>query len=381
MIPAMKDADKVREALQTGAPWSLTPMDMDLYRGLSGVLLFLVYYEKVTKSTRCADLILRVWFSLQEQMPVNGSQDRITDVGVFGGLGGWLYVLLHLISQPSDTTVGGIQPAVNSLLLPTIERIAHCVEKDEHYDIYSGASGAILALLNCYELTGLPQALQVAIKCGKHLIARAEVFENGIGWPIMKVNPPDKGFVHGVSGSAYALLKLFHFTEDNAFREAFEGTIRYERHLLADIFSGKQPINDISWCNGSTGIGLARLGMLEYQEDPQLYAELAILMESILTRQSFGSHCLCHGGLGLVDFLLQVKEKLIEVDLHHRIDHFIAVVLNSASEHGWVSGLPLPYRIDMIGFMEGISGIGFQLLRLVAPQQVPSPLIVAPPRL
>jgi lantibiotic modifying enzyme len=34
MIPAMKDADKVREALQTGAPWSLTPMDMDLYRGL-----------------------------------------------------------------------------------------------------------------------------------------------------------------------------------------------------------------------------------------------------------------------------------------------------------------------------------------------------------
>ncbi|MBV9021410.1 MAG: hypothetical protein JOZ71_11905, partial [Ktedonobacteraceae bacterium] len=54
-----------------------------------------------------------------------------------------------------------------------------------------------------------------------------------------------------------------------------------------------------------------------------------------------------------------------------------AMVLDSIDEHGWVPGVPL--GIETPGLMVGLAGIGYELLRLAAPQQVPSVLLLAPP--
>jgi lantibiotic modifying enzyme len=43
-----------------------------------------------------------------------------------------------------------------------------------------------------------------------------------------------------------------------------------------------------------------------------------------------------------------------------------------------VTGVPL--GVETPGFMVGLAGIGYQLLRLARPDEVPSALLLAPPR-
>jgi hypothetical protein len=46
-------------------------------------------------------------------------------------------------------------------------------------------------------------------------------------------------------------------------------------------------------------------------------------------------------------------------------------------EYGWVTGVPL--GVETPGLMTGLAGIGYELLRLAAPERVPSVLLLAPP--
>jgi lantibiotic modifying enzyme len=49
----------------------------------------------------------------------------------------------------------------------------------------------------------------------------------------------------------------------------------------------------------------------------------------------------------------------------------------SLEANGPVTGVPL--GVETPGLMTGLSGIGYQLLRLAAPDEVPSVLLLAPP--
>ena len=47
-------------------------------------------------------------------------------------------------------------------------------------------------------------------------------------------------------------------------------------------------------------------------------------------------------------------------------------------EHGWRCGVPLD--VETPGMMDGLAGIGYELLRLAEPSQIPSVLILEEPR-
>lgn len=54
-------------------------------------------------------------------------------------------------------------------------------------------------------------------------------------------------------------------------------------------------------------------------------------------------------------------------------------MLASIEQHGFLCGVPLDVATP--GPMDGIAGIGHGLLRLAAPDQVPSILALEPPRI
>lgn len=89
------------------------------------------------------------------------------------------------------------------------------------------------------------------------------------------------------------------------------------------------------------------------------------------------NHCLCHGDLGNLDLLLSAERQLGRTDLGRQVRRRAQQVLESIEQGGWCCGTR--GQVESPGLMNGIAGIGYGLLRLAAPDRVPSVLALAPP--
>ena len=212
--------------------------------------------------------------------------------------------------------------------------------------------------------------------------------ECGLGWP--GIGPrPLTGLSHGAAGIAWALAELAAATGRECYREACRGALAYERSLFSaaegnwpDLRAGagEGPRSGFSygWCHGAPGIGLARLACLPLLDDPELPGEIDAALAATW-RHGFGNnHSLCHGDLGNLDILLEAGRRLGRPDLLAGVARAASGVLRGIEEAGWLTGAPLAPEIP--GLMTGLAGIGYQLLRLAAPDEVPSVLLLDPAR-
>ena len=131
-----------------------------------------------------------------------------------------------------------------------------------------------------------------------------------------------------------------------------------------------------AWCNGATGIGLSRLRMLRHGGGPGLRRDVDAAVRATLKKGFGNNHCLCHGDLGSLELLLEV-DRLGDARGSRELADRTSEVFASIEEHGWICGLPL--AVESPGLMEGIAGIGYGLLRLAAPDRVPSVMLLDPP--
>jgi lantibiotic modifying enzyme len=90
------------------------------------------------------------------------------------------------------------------------------------------------------------------------------------------------------------------------------------------------------------------------------------------------NHCLCHGDLGNLDFLIQAEPLLSSVAFVERRRFLTRAVVASVRRDGWRCGTVA--GIESPSLMNGLAGIGYGLLRLAAPERVPSVLTMEPPR-
>jgi lantibiotic modifying enzyme len=125
------------------------------------------------------------------------------------------------------------------------------------------------------------------------------------------------------------------------------------------------------------GVGLARHAG-DAEAKGVLVAELRDAVRWTADEGFGQNHCLCHGNLGNLDFLLEANGWLIEPDLAERIRLRTQAVLASIERDGLLCGTR--GGVEAPGFMNGLAGIGYGLLRLVSPERVPSVLALAPPR-
>ncbi len=86
---------------------------------------------------------------------------------------------------------------------------------------------------------------------------------------------------------------------------------------------------------------------------------------------------MCHGDLGNLEILALAAEILGTPGLADRVGRLTGGVLASIHEHGWRYGLLGLGEVP--GLMLGLAGIGYGLLRLGAPERVPSVLRLALP--
>lgn len=372
------------QTLGAANDWTLRPAGLDLYLGLPGIALFLAFLGEVTGEARVTGLARAAVVTLRDQIP--HGRELLSSIGAYSGWGGLLWTLTHL------GVLWGDEDLLAEAGRIAFEEIPPLIPEDESNDLIAGASGCLISLLTLHDVRPSDRILETAARCGQRLLARARPMEQGLGWHLAIAGPtPLAGLSHGVTGIAWPLLRLAALTGDGRFRETALGGIEYERSLYRperrnwpdlrerlNSEAGKEPHLMWGWCHGAPGVGLGRLAGLPYLDDATVRAEIEAAVESTIQNGFGHNHCLCHGDLGNLEVVTMAASRLSRPDWSERADRITGGVLAGLREHGPLFGIP--GRTEPPGMMTGLAGIGYGLLRLAAPERVPSALTLEGPR-
>jgi lantibiotic modifying enzyme len=219
--------------------------------------------------------------------------------------------------------------------------------------------------------------------------------DQGVGWfTRLQTEKPITGLSHGAAGIAWALCESWRVLGDRRCLEVALDAVRYEHSQLEpnerNWIDPDDPLKkgeakregeralSLAWCYGAPGIGLGRVQMLRSLDDEALREDARIAVETTLERGFGRNHCLCHGDLGNLDFLLQASDVLGDARLRGAVDLIASCVVTSMEREGFVCGVPL--GVDAPALLNGLAGIGYGLLRIALPERVPSVLALEPPR-
>jgi type 2 lantibiotic biosynthesis protein LanM len=366
--------------------WSLQPLGVDLYEGIPGIALFLAYLGLLSRQQRYRELAERTIATSVRQL--EQAKGVLRSIGGFVGWGGAIYAITHLgcLWERADLLEKADQ---------YVELIPELIPEDKRFDVLGGAAGCISSLLALYRITGSRRVLEIASQCGDHLLTQAQPMEQGIGWVQEDLSTrPLTGFSHGNAGITWALLQLWSVAKQERYRKAVLDALSYERslfsararnwpdlrdpELLGRASSGTGEDFMIAWCHGASGIGFSRLKSLGHLDNQEIREEIDIALGTTLEQGFGGNHSLCHGDLGNLDFILEASRILDKPLLDGQVNQLSAMVLESASRYGWLCGVPL--NIEIPGLMTGLAGIGYAMLRLASPSEVPSVLMMEPPK-
>jgi type 2 lantibiotic biosynthesis protein LanM len=366
--------------------WYLLPADADLYSGTAGMALFLAYLGALTGEERHIELARLALATVRYQVAPQKEHPERASVGLFSGIGAVIYLLAHLGTLWSD-------PALYREAEEIVKLLPAAIEQDQTFDVMAGSAGCIAALLALHAVAPSQTTLAMAIQCGDHLVACARPMRRGVGWSTKIAEIPLAGISHGNAGIALSLLRLHAACGEERFRRTALEAMEYERGLFSaqrrnwpDL---RKPASDqpqpepeqaacmVAWCHGAPGMALARLGSLPFVDDAAIRGEIEAALATTLAEGFGWNHSLCHGDMGNIDALLVAARTLRDPRYEKQIRRIVPMLLDSIDRQGWVLGVP--QGIETPGLMTGLTGAGYELLRLAAPDRVPSILALEPP--
>jgi len=359
------------------------PLGPDLYQGTSGIALFLAAFQHVTGDPAFAELAAAALTPVRRRLRSPAAPALLDEGGIGGavGAGALLYTLVRVAGWLDDP--GWLEDAEIVARLLTPARIAG----DSVLDLMGGAAGALLGLLAYYEATGATAAREQAAQCGQHLLARQVASPAGPpAWPTLG-GALLTGFSHGAAGIAYACLRLYARIPDPAYLDAARAGIAYEQAVFVPAAGnwpdlrlpvGAQPTFMNTWCHGAPGIGLGRIAGLPLLDTPAIRAEIEAALQSTLASKLHGVDHLCCGNFGRIEVLLTAGRQLARPALVATAHEWAARLVARADQAGGFYFAPeLPPDIAVPGFFRGTAGVGYELLRLAYPDQLPAVLLWA----
>lgn len=358
----------------TPAGWSIRVLPADLYTGQGGVVLTLAEYaaevragraEEVPGVTETFEGALRVLMSTEDRTPTPSA-------GAFSGAASqvWTWLALHRVLG-EDWLLE--RAAARAVLLE-----GRLVEDDVEVDLLNGAAGGIVPLLNLATATGQERWLAAAAQIGRRLTGLATVDARGARWTT-RLNPEGiGGFAHGATGIGWALTRLAlsdagAAAERHGWAHLAELAFAYQESLYQpdhgnwlDVRIGAEEDFFTSWCHGSAGIGIGMLDLHRRTGDPA-HLDMARRAARACAAEGFGwSHTLCHGDLGLWQFLTPMN-----VGDPSDLD---GEILTSLEQRGPVGGLAREAFSPSL--MSGLSGVVHTLLRMHRSASLPDPLVL-----
>ncbi|GLV60316.1 hypothetical protein KDH_71360 [Dictyobacter sp. S3.2.2.5] len=357
--------------------YHLQPMGFSLFDGVSGVALFLAAAARAFGEDRYRELALAAVRPLRQRAR-DDADLLMREMGIGGGigLGSVVYALTKAGQFLDEPQLLADASLFASLITP--ESI-----HDEHaLDIIAGSSGALLGLLTLYEVSREQRILDTAMLCARHLLqARTRGQADCLAWPTLR-GEHNTGFAHGIAGIVYALTRLYAVTGDSELLAASREALLYEDRAFVsekgnwpDVIGGGKSGIMSTWCHGAPGIGLARLGGLPELDSAHIRADIEAALRTTQRIRLEHLDFLCCGNLGRVDLLFTASRQLERPELTHAALHQTRQLIARARSQGRFN-LHIAFPgITIPNFFHGVSGIGYQFLRLADPQAFPSALL------
>lgn len=337
--------------------WLLLPTGAGLAHGTLGIALFLAEAARLSGVARYAGIArraLRSYPSLHRTLATQPHLAGAVGCGGLSGLGGMAYGLARLAGLLDD-------PDLAALAVDTVDLAATAAEEAPP-DWRDGVAGCLAAMLAVHRELGLPAAWQLARRCADllvPLVQRAGPDEPSDGGDLSDQVDLPAAFATGWGGIAYALHRMA------------DACPRYRpaaaRALALLPVGPLAPDGDWGWCSGAAG-RLLTAAVAGCPPDVVSRGSRAVANRPVARDLS-----LCHGELGVLDVLIELAgagHPPAERERHRRA----GLVLDAIHRYGPICGTP--DEVETPGLLIGLAGIGYGLLRLGFPAQVPSALLL-----
>jgi type 2 lantibiotic biosynthesis protein LanM len=361
---------------QAGKNWVAGSLGPDLFNGIAGVALFLAQLGRLSGVDSHTELARKAVVTMRSQL-----KRELLLTGGMSGAPGMIYALCRFAELLEDE-------ALSAEALELAGRLGPMISADKQFDLVGGSAGTIVALRMLHSQRPDGPALELIAAAAQRLRDTATEYGPGVGWipAVMAENGiaevPPAGLGHGNAGIAWALAEAAALLGERSYADLGSAAIAYEQTLYRpelgswiDVRQPDDPGMIRAWCHGSTGIGLARLAGRHTLGGPEIDQQIEDALRDS-RRHGYGlSHSLCHGDTGTAELLLAGAQHLNRPELRAEAGLRAGQILRSITDHGWISGVP--FGTSTPSLMVGLAGIGYGLLRLASPQQVPSVVLLA----
>ncbi|HEY2346314.1 MAG TPA: type 2 lanthipeptide synthetase LanM family protein [Xanthomonadaceae bacterium] len=366
--------------------WSIQPVPVDMYNGMSGIALLAGAYLRETAAGRADPVegleeVFEATLRTLERERVKNAAVRNDGVklrpsvpGGYIGLGSqiWTQLVLAHWGYDADAALDRARALAKSL--------PESVAADDMYDLLAGMAGAIVPLLLLARKTGEEGYLELASDIGDRLCDLARRQDDRAYWSDMRWPDGVGGYAHGVTGIGWALARLARETRNPRHQETAEAAFAFEDSLFdeeeqnwLDLRLMQSAKTAAAWCHGAVGIGLAHADLDPRFEHPRTRQTLRRAAAATWRMGMGWNHCACHGDLGG----LELMERALEAGeapegLTHA--HVLESILTSLEDHGASCGMVRDAFVP--GLLPGVGGVAYQLLRAHPASGLPS--ILAP---
>lgn len=330
------------------------PLNKNLYEG-SGVILFLASLLKVTKEEKYKHIIESL-LNGYDELHID-TQNFFKSSGVFTGFGSLLYLNYNLWKITKDKTFYDKYKEYLEMILITDN-------SDMQLDIIDGVAGLIIVLSNIYSKNNESLIIDVMKKIGEKLYSELKDLSKEYL----------TGFSHGYAGFSLALFILSYYLNNEEYYNLAKALIEKEnKHIdlkklnWKDLRDENNQVDQVYWCHGASGITLSRVLAREYLRECDaeiLDNDIEMGINKIL-KNGFElnlNNSICHGTFGNLECLLVIAKKTENKELMKKVHLIAAKECNKIIENGIKCANPL--KVETVNFMLGISGVGYELLRL-----------------
>ena len=360
--------------------WQLQPMAPRFYDGVSGVALFLAAVSSVSNQKEFRDLAMGALQGTRQSLELPVYQRYLLESGIGAGLGaasvGYAFACCaHFLGDQSLLKDAGF---VCDLITPAL------IKADTKLDLLSGAAGALLVFLKLHRMTGDEQLLEKAVLCGERLLQTRVASDSGLrAWPTLE-GKLLTGLSHGAAGIACALAALYRATGNGAYLDAAREGRAYEATNFDDAVENwidlRYPrgrdgyVFQCSWCHGAPGIALSRVGGMDALDDEGVRSDITHAINRTIKEPVGMPDHLCCGNLGRADVLLTAGMRLGRSEyVEHAMTVTSTVVDRARSAGHYLIGWDKSAFVS--SFHQGMSGVGYQLLRTARPDTFHSVLL------
>jgi len=358
------------------------PVGLDIANGNMGIAIFLAALYKYTKN----DLYLE-----QIKLTVNPIIDVLKkdwatmefvsrfETGITTGVGSIIYGFTKIFEFTDDKKYLGYALKFSKIVSKKD------IEKAHRQDVVSGNAGLLLSYIKLYEITGGKNIKKLINYISNHLVEIGFDKDKFLNWDYQQ----DKklvGFSHGSSGVLYALSRALPYLKDKKqVIEKLVSIIEYERSFYEPNennwydFRFEEPnINAVSWCHGGLGIGMSRLELLKnHLLTNSVKRDIEDSINKIFDTQEHFLDTVCCGNGGRIDYMLELQNLNLNDE---KTDTYLESIINKVVDryktyHDFRYFSKFNTEELNVGFFQGISGIGYELIRYLSPKDFPSVLL------